>query len=318
MYGEVKDVKVINKAGNCFAFIEFCEVRDAQDSLKEYVNQKRTGLPSLPSSLLVAHALSACACLRVYTFRNNRELHGKPIRLEAGNNGKKRRNEGCYSCGSLTHFAKDCTVGGGRSNYRELSSFSLCQSLIALALILHQAVVVHRTRVAVAAVAALLTDNDLALTIDTQAAEDLDLPSMEVAAAVINEVVKAAAAEATPVVAMTTTVEVTTISSRAEAAATTAEEVTTTEEDLIITEDTTMEETIDVALPQLEVKGDTTPTEVVLMMLLVTEREPPTVLVTVNHMAQATTLVVTTEDLNKEEILLPIPPEHQLPTTRLP
>lgn len=52
-------------------------------------------------------------------YRNNSELKGKPLRLEFGNGGRKKRNDGCFTCGSLTHIAKDCTksMRDNPSNY---------------------------------------------------------------------------------------------------------------------------------------------------------------------------------------------------------
>ena len=41
--------------------------------------------------------------------RDNRELKGKLLRVELGNGGRKKRTEGCFTCGSMNHIAKDCS-----------------------------------------------------------------------------------------------------------------------------------------------------------------------------------------------------------------
>lgn len=47
-------------------------------------------------------------------FRDNRELKGKQLRVELGNGGRKKRTEGCFTCGSLDHIARDCDKNPSR------------------------------------------------------------------------------------------------------------------------------------------------------------------------------------------------------------
>lgn len=45
----------------------------------------------------------------IFFDRNNRDMKGKALRVEFGTGGRKKRNDGCYSCGSYSHIAKDCS-----------------------------------------------------------------------------------------------------------------------------------------------------------------------------------------------------------------
>lgn len=143
--------------------------------------------------LIPSCSVCLLSCYFGLTNRNNREIRGKAIRLEFGNNGNKKRNEGCYTCGSLTHFAKDCTVAGGsnnrngggsysNNNNREfLDSLRFTGIIIILLSPLRQAavaVVAAATRVAVRP-----TDSVLVRTIETRDADRDHLPSTPIVTA---------------------------------------------------------------------------------------------------------------------------------------
>jgi len=52
-------------------------------------------------------------------FRDNREFKGKLLRVELGNGGRKKRTEGCFTCGSLDHIARDCDKNPSRKRERD-------------------------------------------------------------------------------------------------------------------------------------------------------------------------------------------------------
>lgn len=52
--------------------------------------------------------------------RDNREFKGKLLRVELGNGGRKKRTEGCFTCGSLDHIARDCDKNPSRKREREM------------------------------------------------------------------------------------------------------------------------------------------------------------------------------------------------------